>query len=116
MPIVAGSTCRPITESLSAVANPLESFACRCDRSRPERIQWTSGQFTVEGWFFRPDATAPYPVITLVHGGPIDLSEPGFDPTIEQLRDAGFAVFAPNYTLNRRNTTAFRPWIRAVTQ
>lgn len=100
MPVFAGSVPKSTSDlikSLVPIANPLAPIAHQRDIPRPERIQWASGDFTVEGWFFAPDAPAPHPVVTLIHGGPVDVSSPGFDTTIEYFRDAGFAVFAPNY-------------------
>jgi dipeptidyl aminopeptidase/acylaminoacyl peptidase len=63
---------------------------------------------TVHGFLVTPnDAGGPFPVVMLVHGGPSWLDLDRWQPEIQALADAGFAVGMVNY----RGSTGFgREW------
>lgn len=56
----------------------------------------------IQGWLFRPKA-APRGAVIIVHGGPTAHAEDAFDPEVQYLVAAGFAVLLPNY----RGSTGF---------
>ncbi len=77
-------------------------------------LSWASDDGSkVSGWLLQPDradAPPPWPLITLVHGGPAYAFPNSFIPTaafwpypIEAFASAGIAVFIPNY----RGTPSF---------
>ena len=65
------------------------------------RWQSTDG-LEIQGWLYRPRSPARGAII-LVHGGPTAHSEDAFDPEVQYLVAAGFAVLQPNY----RGSTGF---------
>ncbi|HET6159261.1 MAG TPA: S9 family peptidase [Dongiaceae bacterium] len=68
-----------------------------------EDFRWrASDGLEIQGWLYRPRGMARGAVI-LVHGGPTAHSEDSFDPDIQYLVAAGFAVLQPNY----RGSTGF---------
>jgi dipeptidyl aminopeptidase/acylaminoacyl peptidase len=68
-----------------------------------EDFRWRSNDdVEVQGWLYRPASTARGAII-LVHGGPTAHSEDAFDPELQYLVAAGFAVLEPNY----RGSTGF---------
>jgi dipeptidyl aminopeptidase/acylaminoacyl peptidase len=68
-----------------------------------EDCRWWSGDGReIQGWLFRPKEAARGAII-LVHGGPTAHSEDAFDPEVQYLVAAGFAVLQPNY----RGSTGF---------
>ena len=56
----------------------------------------------IQGWLYEPKEAARGAII-LVHGGPTAHSEDAFDPEVQYLVAAGFAVLQPNY----RGSTGF---------
>jgi dipeptidyl aminopeptidase/acylaminoacyl peptidase len=68
-----------------------------------EDFRWRSGDdLEIQGWLYRPKGKARGAII-LVHGGPTAHSEDAFDPEVQYLVAAGFAVLQPNY----RGSTGF---------
>jgi dipeptidyl aminopeptidase/acylaminoacyl peptidase len=68
-----------------------------------EDFRWRAGDgLEIQGWLFRPKNAARGAII-LVHGGPTAHSEDAFDPEVQYLVAAGFAVLQPNY----RGSTGF---------
>jgi dipeptidyl aminopeptidase/acylaminoacyl peptidase len=68
-----------------------------------EDFRWRAGDGTeIQGWLYRPRDAARGAII-LVHGGPTAHSEDAFDPEVQYLVAAGFAVLQPNY----RGSTGF---------
>ncbi|WP_119304564.1 S9 family peptidase [Dongia deserti] len=68
-----------------------------------EDFRWQSGDgVEIQGWLCRPKGTVRGAII-LVHGGPTAHSEDAFDPELQYLVAAGFAVLQPNY----RGSTGF---------
>ena len=66
-------------------------------------FRWrASDNLEIQGWLYRPKGAARGAII-LVHGGPTAHSEDAFDPEIQYLVAAGFAVLQPNY----RGSTGF---------
>jgi dipeptidyl aminopeptidase/acylaminoacyl peptidase len=78
-----------------------------------EDFRWRSSDgLEIQGWLYRPKGTARGAVI-LVHGGPTAHSEDAFDPEVQYLLAAGFAVLQPNY----RGSTGFDlPFQEAIKQ
>src|SRR5262249_55060878 len=65
--------------------------------------RWRAGDdLEIRGWLYRPKGTARGAIL-VVHGGPTAHSEDAFDPEIQYLVAAGFAVLEPNY----RGSTGF---------
>lgn len=68
-----------------------------------EDFRWRAGDgMEIQGWLYRPKQAARGAII-LVHGGPTAHSEDAFDPEVQYLVAAGFAVLQPNY----RGSTGF---------
>ncbi len=68
-----------------------------------EDFRWrASDGLEIQGWLYRPKGAARGAII-LVHGGPTAHSEDAFDPEVQYLVAAGFAVLEPNY----RGSTGF---------
>jgi dipeptidyl aminopeptidase/acylaminoacyl peptidase len=68
-----------------------------------EDFRWRSGDgVEVQGWLYRPKGVARGAIIA-AHGGPTAHSEDAFDPEVQYLVAAGFAVLQPNY----RGSTGF---------
>ena len=66
----------------------------------------------VHGFYVTPDdSTAPFPVLMLVHGGPTALDMDRWQPEVQALVDAGFAVGLVNY---RGSTGYGRAWTDAL--
>lgn len=76
-------------------------------------FRWRSiDDLEIQGWLFRPKGSARGAII-LVHGGPTAHSEDAFDPEIQYLVAAGFAVLSPNF----RGSTGFGlPFQEAIKQ
>jgi dipeptidyl aminopeptidase/acylaminoacyl peptidase len=86
---------------------PLSEFADRriaeLELAAAEEFRWRAGDgLEIQGWLYRPKEAARGAVI-LVHGGPTAHSEDAFDPEVQYLVAAGFAVLQPNY----RGSTGF---------
>jgi len=68
-----------------------------------EDFRWrASDDLEIQGWLYRPKGPARSAII-VVHGGPTHHSEDAFDPQVQYLVAAGFAVLEPNY----RGSTGF---------
>ena len=68
-----------------------------------EDFRWRAGDGAdIQGWLYRPHDMVRGAII-LVHGGPTAHSEDAFDPEVQYLVAAGFAVLQPNY----RGSTGF---------
>jgi dipeptidyl aminopeptidase/acylaminoacyl peptidase len=73
------------------------------DLTAARDFRWrSSGNIEIQGWLYEPQGTARGAII-LVHGGPTAHSEDAFDPEVQYLVAAGFAVLQPNY----RGSTGF---------
>ena len=82
------------------------SLPAKIDRARlsvaePFKIKSFDGT-VVEGLFYKPLTQAgqpamPYPAVAHIHGGPNGQSTEDFDPFVQALTQAGFAVIQPNY-------------------
>ncbi|MFN8573143.1 MAG: S9 family peptidase [Gemmatimonadaceae bacterium] len=66
-------------------------------------LHWTSEQFTVQGWLIFPTNYQPqgkkYPMVTVVHGGPVWATSPAWPETYYNatlLSSEGYFVFYPN--------------------
>ena len=64
----------------------------------PELVRYRSFDgLEVPAFVFRPrSATAPHPVVVVIHGGPESQWRPSFSPLTQYLVAQGFAVVAPN--------------------
>lgn len=64
----------------------------------PERVHFRSFDgLTIPAFYFRPRHTQPpYPVVIYIHGGPESQFIPSFNPVIQFLANAGYAILAPN--------------------
>jgi dipeptidyl aminopeptidase/acylaminoacyl peptidase len=85
----------------------LSDFADRridsAELAAAEDFRWRAGDgLDIQGWLYRPQGSARGAII-LVHGGPTAHSEDAFDPEVQYLVAAGFAVLQPNY----RGSTGF---------
>ena len=78
-----------------------------------EDFRWRAGDgMEIQGWLYRPKDAARGAII-LVHGGPTAHSEDAFNPELQYLVAAGFAVLEPNY----RGSTGFGlPFQEAIKQ
>lgn len=66
-----------------------------------EQLRWTSSDGTsIEGWLLRPNARAPFPLIMLLHGGPVWLWRSHWLGKsaiyVLMLLQRGYAIFLPN--------------------
>jgi dipeptidyl aminopeptidase/acylaminoacyl peptidase len=74
-------------------------------------FRWrASDSIEIQGWLYEPKGTARGAII-LVHGGPTAHSEDAFDPEVQYLVAAGFAVLQPNY---RGSTGSGLPFQEAI--
>lgn len=85
-----------LTRSLPAQIDP-----ARLSVAEPFKIKSFDGT-EVEGLFYKPRVEAgqpakPYPAVAHIHGGPNGQSTEDFDPFVQALTQAGFAVIQPNY-------------------
>ncbi len=67
---------------------------------RSEALQWKSDNFTASGVLTLPpgyEAGRRYPLVLMIHGGPMGVSTTGFDPLGQMLAAKGWLVFQPNY-------------------
>ena len=67
---------------------------------REERVTWKNDQFDEDGVLVYPpnfSATASYPLVLLVHGGPQASSKTSFSPLAQLMAAEGWLVFQPNY-------------------
>jgi dipeptidyl aminopeptidase/acylaminoacyl peptidase len=69
--------------------------------SRSASIEWQHDGFTEQGWLLLPDGPAPaagWPMVTIVHGGPVSVHIPGFygPGLFRDLLRRGYALFLPN--------------------
>ena len=61
-----------------------------------ERVTFTSGDFALVGYLFRPDRTGPLPAVLWNHGSEKNPDRgPQFDAVAEIFVPAGYVVFAP---------------------
>jgi dipeptidyl aminopeptidase/acylaminoacyl peptidase len=73
------------------------------DLAAAQDFRWRAGDNReIQGWLYEPKGAARGAII-LVHGGPTAHSEDAFDPEVQYLVAAGFAVLQPNY----RGSTGF---------
>jgi dipeptidyl aminopeptidase/acylaminoacyl peptidase len=85
-----------LTRSLPEKIDP-----ARLSVAEPFKIKSFDGT-EVEGLFYKPRVEAgqpvkPYPAVAHIHGGPNGQSTEDFDPFVQALTQAGFAVIQPNY-------------------
>lgn len=88
---------------LVAISDLPDRSIAASELAAAEDFRWRSGDdLEIQGWLFRPKRAAHGAVI-LVHGGPTAHSEDAFDPEVQYLVAADFAVLQPNY----RGSTGF---------
>ena len=91
--------------------------------SKPEPIQWISGEGeTVYGLYYPPaseayqgtdgDATAKPPLIVMVHGGPTGQSTVSYAARVQFFTSRGYAVLEPNYRGSAGYGRAYRNALR----
>ena len=56
-----------------------------------------SDKVEVSGIFLRPQGTGPFPLVTIIHGGPAGADMASFTEFANVLTGAGIAVYFPNY-------------------
>ena len=89
--------------TLHAISNLPDRGIAASELAEAEDFRWRSNDdLEIQGWLYRPQGAARGAII-LVHGGPTAHSEDAFDPEIQYLVAAGFAVLQPNY----RGSTGF---------
>ena len=77
---------------------------------RSERIDWTSDGLKVNGVLtYPPNAAAgkQYPLVLLIHGGPIATSTLDFSSLVQMLAAHGYLVLQPNYRGSDNSGDAF---------
>jgi dipeptidyl aminopeptidase/acylaminoacyl peptidase len=90
-------------DALQALSDFSDRRIAGADLAAAEDFRWRAGDGTeIQGWLYRPKDAARGAII-LVHGGPTAHSEDAFDPEVQYLVAAGFAVLQPNY----RGSTGF---------
>ena len=62
---------------------------------RGERVTFTSGDLTLEGYVFRPPGAGPFPAVLWNHGSEKDPTTGQFEAIASVFVPAGFVVFAP---------------------
>ncbi len=65
---------------------------------RPKLVRYKAQDgLPLSGWLYLPlNATAPYPLVVSIHGGPETQEVPAFHSDYQALLASGIAVFAPN--------------------
>lgn len=71
------------------------------ETARVDAITWRAPDgLEIQGWLLRPMGAAPYPLVMMVHGGPVAHYRPSYlmrnRPLILMLLQRGYAVFLPN--------------------
>uniref|UniRef100_A0A915CHM1 Acyl-peptide hydrolase n=2 Tax=Parascaris univalens TaxID=6257 RepID=A0A915CHM1_PARUN len=89
------------------------------DISVPELIEFSSGGYTVSGWFYPPFSrsfVAPQdalpPVVLMAHGGPTANATNSLDMKMQYFTSRGFAVFDVNYRGSTGFGTKYRNLLR----
>ena len=85
-----------LTRSLPEKIDP-----ARLSAAEPFKVKSFDGTM-IEGLFYKPhieggQPAKPYPAVAHIHGGPNGQSAEDFDPFVQVLAQAGFAVIQPNY-------------------
>ncbi|NLG51550.1 MAG: S9 family peptidase [Chloroflexi bacterium] len=86
--------------------------------SKPEPIQWTSGDGTpVYGLYYAPHSdeyvsAGKPPLIVMVHGGPTSQSTAGYSARAQFFTTRGYAVLEPNYRGSSGYGRAYRDALR----
>ena len=79
----------------------VNAFTDDLDLGRTESIEWTGpGGFREDGVLTYPvgyEQGRKYPLVLVIHGGPMMSSNMGFQRLAQLLATAGFLVFQPNY-------------------
>jgi dipeptidyl aminopeptidase/acylaminoacyl peptidase len=89
--------------ALTSISDLPDRQVAASDLAAAADFRWrSSDNLEIQGWLYRPKGAARGAII-LVHGGPTAHSEDAFDPEIQYLVAAGFAVLQPNY----RGSTGF---------
>ena len=89
--------------ALQALSDFVDRRMDGAELAAAEDFRWRAGDgLEIQGWLYRPKDAVRGAVI-LVHGGPTAHSEDAFDPEVQYLVAAGFAVLQPNY----RGSTGF---------
>ena len=90
-------------DALQALSDFSDRRIAGSELAAAEDFRWRAGDgLEIQGWLYRPKDAARGAII-LVHGGPTAHSEDAFDPEVQYLVAAGFAVLQPNY----RGSTGF---------
>lgn len=102
-------TCSPTADSVDVWVVDARTGECerwtrsamagipRSSLREPELVQFDSFDgLEIPGFFWRPDADPPYPVLIDIHGGPESQHRPNFRATTQYFVQRGLAVFAPN--------------------
>lgn len=99
------------TKKLDTIYAPAKAVPTeKLSAAQPFKVKSTNNT-TVEGLFFEPKVARrgkPYPLVTLIHGGPDAQSRENFDPLIQALTQDGIAVITPNYRGSTGYGQAFR--------
>ncbi|HEY0382833.1 MAG TPA: S9 family peptidase [Candidatus Elarobacter sp.] len=77
---------------------------------RSDRIDWTSDGMAVNGVLtYPPNYTAgkPYPLVLVIHGGPVATSTRDFSALAQMLATHGYLVLQPNYRGSDNSGDAF---------
>ena len=89
--------------ALASLSDMPDRRIAASDLAAAEDFRWRAGDgLEIQGWLYRPKGAARGAII-VVHGGPTAHSEDAFDPEVQYLVAAGFAVLEPNY----RGSTGF---------
>ncbi len=78
---------------------------------RMERITWTSDAYTPDGVVIHPPDFSPdrsYPLVLLIHGGPMSASKTSFSTLGQVMAAQGWVVFQPNYRGSDNLGTVFQ--------
>ncbi|HEX9729693.1 MAG TPA: S9 family peptidase [Gemmatimonadales bacterium] len=78
---------------------------------RMERVTWSSDEFMPDGVVIHPPDFSPdrsYPLVLLIHGGPMSASKTSFSTLGQVMAAQGWVVFQPNYRGSDNLGSAFQ--------
>nr|MDT0660470.1 alpha/beta fold hydrolase [Micromonospora sp. DSM 115978] len=90
-----GVAPRLLTLPAASVGTPAATSSGRSVRHRDLMTTGPHGQ--IHSFLSTPPGSGPWPTLFLVHGGPAGSDRDAYDPRVELLTDAGFAVVRTNY-------------------
>jgi dipeptidyl aminopeptidase/acylaminoacyl peptidase len=82
---------------------------------RMERVTWPTDSFTADGVLIYPPGFTPdrtYPLVLLIHGGPMSASKTSFSSLGQVMAAQGWIVFQPNYRGSDNLGNAYQKAIR----